>query len=311
MAKKQRVRIGNSRPRHNWDPDTIENRAGPGSAGGGSEGCVSPPGQGNGVRTIEGVSKHSIHEVGQYGSSFPGTDSYGRDMEGATFAEREKLYVRYDLIEGLEETGMVDDDGFPLNDSDVTVRQYVYDNPTKERESDGTLIRKTEDSTILLPTHDEEYFQHIFSWPTSHPLRTRKIAGFIEETTTTVCTTPASEGQEACTTSVTDVILHPVEREYDVNFTLADVDMELYQANPQGASKKGDKVWNYNQLQFDPITGQLQNPNGDLRRKLGKPIIYYGDSSSNAIFFNYVPDNTIHTHRDAEQGVGCRDSHPR
>ena len=60
MAKKQRVRIGNSRPRHNWDPDTIENKAGPGSAGGGSEGCVSPPGQGNGVRTIEGVSKAFI-----------------------------------------------------------------------------------------------------------------------------------------------------------------------------------------------------------------------------------------------------------
>ena len=300
MAKKQRVRIGNSRPRHNWDPDTIENTAGPGSSSASTTGeysgdCNAPASSGGGVRTIEGVSKHSIHEVGQVGSSFPGTDSYGRDMEGATFAEREKLYVRYDLIEGLEESGMVDDDGFPLNDDDVTVRQYVYDNPTKERESDGTLIRKTEDSTILLPTHDEEYFQHVFSWPTSHPLRTRKIAGFIEETTTTVCTTPASEGQDECTTSVTDVILHPVERLYDVNFTLADVDMELYQANPQGASQKGDKVWNYNQLEFDPVTGQLQNPNGNLRRKLGKPIIYYGDSSSNAIFFNYVPDNTIHT----------------
>ena len=272
MAKKQRVRIGNSRPRHNWDPDTIENT--------GAE--------------ITGVSKHSIHEVGQVGSSFPGTDSYGRDMEGATFAEREKLYARYDLIDGLKESAMLDDDGFPLSDDDVTISQYVYDNPTQERESDGTLIRKTEDSTILLPTHDEEYFQHVFSWPTSHPLRTRKIAGFIEEICTSVCTVTDENGNESTETNTTTRIL-PQEREYNVNFTLADVDMEIYQANPQGASKKGDKVWNYNQLQFDPVTGQLQNPNGDLRRKLGKPIIYYGDSSSNAIFFNYVPDNTIHT----------------
>ena len=131
MAKKQRVRIGNSRPRHRWKKDTIENQAGPGSAGGGSEGCESPPGQGLGRATINNVVKHSVHEVGQNGSSFPGTDSYGRDMEGATYAEREKLYVRYDLIEGLSESGMLDDDEFPLNDDDVTIRQYVYDNPTK------------------------------------------------------------------------------------------------------------------------------------------------------------------------------------
>lgn len=303
MAKKQRVRIKNSRPRHNWDTDTIQNTAAAGSSSAGTTGeysgdCNDPGSSGGGSATISGVVKHSIHEVGQNGSSFPGTDSYGRDMEGVTFADREKLYVRYDLIEGLSESGTLDSDGFPTNDDDVTLRQYVYDNPTRERESDGTLVRKTEDSTILLPTHDEEYFQHVFSWPTSHTLRTRKIAGFIEETTTTTCDdTQNGQGGEtgSCSTSQTNVILHPIERDYDVNFTLADVDMEIYQVNPQGSSKKGDQVWNYDQLSFDATTGELQNKNGGLRSRLGDPIIYYGDSSSNAIFFNYVPDNTVYT----------------
>lgn len=318
MAKKQRVRINNSRPRHNFDTDVIRNTAqqgSPASPGTGSrpndsngnpQSCTNPAGSGGGSAEIQSIVKHSIHEVGQNGSSFPGTDSYGRAMEGATFAEREKLYHRYDLIEGLAENGLLDSDGFPSDDNDVTLRQYVYDVPTQERESDGTLIRKTEDATVLLPTHDEQYFQHVFSWPTSHTLRSRKVGGFIELTTVMTSTSSTAESSPgagdgtSCTTSSTSYALHPQEQYYNVDFTLTDVTAEIYQPNPEAGSLKGDKVWNYNQLTFDATTGQLQNKNQDLRSKLGDPIIYYGDHSSNAIFFNYLPDvtnySTVVTH---------------
>ena len=305
MAKKQRVRIKNSRPRHNWDTDVISNTAQEGSSsasGVNDDSCTDPGSSGGGTSTISDVVKHSIHEVGQNGSSFPGTDSYGRDMEGATFADREKLFHRYDLIEGLTESGQVDEDGFPLNDSDVTVRQYVYDNPTLERRDGSdkkiTLLRKEEDSTVLLPSHDEEYFQHVMSWPTSHTLRTRKIAGFLELTTTitTESSTPESEpgagDGSSCSTSSTSYTMIPVERNYNVNFTLDDIETKIYQPNPEAGSVKGDKVWNYNELTFDQTTGILQNKNTDIRGKLGNPIVYSGDRHSNGIFFNYIPDNT-------------------
>ena len=185
MAKKQRVLIKNSRPRHNFDTDIISNTAQQGSSsasGTNDDSCTDPGSTGGGTSEINSIVKHSIHEVGQNGSSFPGTDTYGNPVEGATFADREKLYHRYDLLEGLAENGLVDEEGFPVNDSDVTARQYVYDQPTKERRSSTgpqNLIRKEEDSTALLSTHDEEYFQHLFSWPTNHTLRSRKVGGFI------------------------------------------------------------------------------------------------------------------------------------
>ncbi len=310
MAKKQRERIGNSRPRYNRDTDTISNKAQEGSssasfsgpADSDDSGCSDPGSSGGGTSTINNVVKHSIHEVGQDGSSFPGTDTYGRDMDGATFATREKLYHRYDLIEGIKESGLVDEDGFPLDDADVNVRQYVYDNPTLERRNTSgsdlqtVLIRKTEDQSVLLHGYDEKYFQHIFSWPTSHTLKTRKIAGFLEletvktETSSTAESEPGAGDGTSCSKSSTSYNMIPVERDYDVNFTLTDVTAEIYQPNPEAGSKKGDKVWNYNQLTFDAITGKLQNKNQGIRDKLGDPIIYYGDHTSDAVFFNYLPD---------------------
>ncbi len=311
MAKKQRVRISNSRPRQNFDTDVISNTAQEGSSSAsysgpedGSGGCSDPGSTGGGTSEIQSIVKHSIHEVGQNGSSFPGTDSYGRDMDGATFANREKLYHRYDLIEGLVENGLVDEEGFPVNDSDVTARQYVYDQPTKERRSSigpQNLIRKEEDSTALLSTHDEEYFQHLFSWPINHTLRSRKVGGFIELTTTTTTNTSTAESEpgagdgSSCSTSSTSYTLHPQEQYYNVDFTLADVETKIYQPNPEAGSTKGDKVWNYNPLTFDPTTGKLQNKDQDLRSKLGDPIVYYGDGNSNAIFFNYLQDATKFT----------------
>lgn len=312
MAKKQRVRIKNSRPRHNFDTDIISNTAQTGSSsasysgpeGSDSSGCSDPGHSGGGTLEINSIVKHSIHEVGQNGSSFPGTDTYGNPVEGATFADREKLYHRYDLLEGLAENGLVDEEGFPVNDSDVTARQYVYDQPTKERRSSTgpqNLIRKEEDSTALLSAHDEEYFQHLFSWPTNHTLRSRKVGGFIELTTVTSTTTSTGESTPgagdgtSCSTSSTSYTLHPQAQYYNVNFTLADVETKIYQPNPEAGSIKGDKVWNYNPLTFDPTTGRLQNKNQDLRSKLGDPIVYYGDSHSNAIFFNYLQDATKFT----------------
>ena len=109
MAKKQRERIGNSRPRHNFDTDIISITAQEGSspsngvgslpndANGDPQSCTNPAGTGGGTLEINSIVKHSIHEVGQHGSSFPGTDTYGRDMDGATFANREKLFHRYDF----------------------------------------------------------------------------------------------------------------------------------------------------------------------------------------------------------------------
>ena len=300
MAKKQRVRIKNSRPRHNWPQRKIKNTAGEGSssASGNAPGCVDPGHTGGGSATINDVVKHSIHEVGQSGSSFPGTDSYGKPIEGATFADREKLYHRYDLIESLKENAILDDDGFP-SDSDIEMRQYLYDQPTKEgsgSQQQKIMIRKEEDSTALLPTYDEQYFQHIFNWPLTHALRERKIAGFIEKTcTTTTSSSTGGQNPKTCSTSRIDKTLEVQEQNYNVTFTLDDVETEIYQVNPAGDSTKGDQIWNYDTLTFDSTTGELQNKNSGLRDKLGHPIVYSGDWRSSAIFFNYMPDDGAHS----------------
>lgn len=306
MAKKQRERIKNSRPRHNWDTDVISVTTPDGISNAtafNDDSCEADSVASGGEETISDVVKHSIHEVGQNGSSFPGTDSYGRDMEGVTFGNREKLYHRYDLLEGLSESAIVDEDGFPSSDSDVEFRQYVYDQPTLERRDGSdkkiTLLRKEEDQTVLFPVHDEKYFQHIFSWPTSHTLRSRKIAGFVQLTTQTTSSTGTTDENgdpvSSCSKDKTEYTMFKQQEYYNVDFTLTDVTAEIYQPNPEAGSVKGDKVWNYNKLTFDPITGKLQNKNQDIRDKLGDPIIYYGDHSSDAIFFNYLPDTSNYT----------------
>ena len=309
MSKKQRVRINNSRPRHNFDPDILSVTVvppAPSATAVNDSDCTADSNPGADTAEINQIVKHSIHEVGQNGSSFPGTDSYGNPIEGATFAQREKQYHRYDLIEGLVENGLIDQEGFPVDDTDVILRQYVYDNPTVERQQtsgsfQNILIRKDEDQTVLFNTHDEQYFQHIFNWPTSHTLRTRKVGGFLQLTEVETASTGTAESEpgagdgSSCSKTKTTYTLLPQEQYYNVNFTLADVIAKIYQPNPEAGSIKGDKVWNYNQLTFDPTTGKLQNKDQGIRDKLGDPIIYYGDGNSNAIFFNYVPDIAIYT----------------
>jgi hypothetical protein len=310
MAKKQRVRISNSRPRHNFDPDILSVTTAvppaPSATAVNDSNCTADSNPGAATNEINQIVKHSIHEVGQNGSSFPGTDSYGNPIEGATFAQREKQYHRYDLIEGLVENGLIDEEGFPLSDADVTLRQYLYDNPTVERQQtsgsfQNILIRKDEDQTVLFNTYDEQYFQHIFNWPTSHTLRTRKVGGFLQLTEVETASTGTAESEpgagdgSSCSKTKTTYTLYPQEQYYNVNFTLADVIATIYQPNPEAGSIKGDKVWNYNQLTFDPTTGKLQNKDQGIRDKLGDPIIYYGDGNSNAIFFNYLQDATKFT----------------
>lgn len=315
MGKKLRGKFGNSRPRHNFDQDTIYIATPPGLAS--PQGledddvckASEPPAPaGPQEATITNIVKHSIHEVGRGGSNpsatqFPGTDTYGRDMKGATFANREKYYERFDLLETYDDDIDLDDAGFPIGDAvkdvseggGVVFRQYVYDNTTKERDSDGVMIRKSEDQTVLINGFDEGYFQHVFSWPTTHALRTRKIGGFL--TKTTVTNSIESDGQDpegGCAVSTTSYDVIKAEHDYNANFTLEKAVSKVYAIQTPSDNKKGTDKWDYKELNFDPTTGELTTT-GTEEDKLGKPVIYHGDSDSDAIFFNYNPSTSSST----------------
>lgn len=254
MAKKDKARINNCKPTRKYRERTISYTPPPniscGTAASGTpgesdyteaeEGTETP-----GIEsTISGLIRYNHNEVGNENSSFSGTDSYGNDIKAITFAEREPLYFRYNYVNEVDD--YVDNEDKSYIDS-ITSGQYYYEQDVEEAEKLKNQVPRWENQCRPFITYDEEYFQHIFNWPTDHTVVTRKVCGFFEEVATCECDGEGQSGQ-----SVTYTVATPC-----VNFT-GTMDLDKVESEILWF----DENYNYRKLSFSPTTGRINGDEG-------------------------------------------------
>ena len=236
MAKKDKARIHNCKPTRKYRERTISYTPPPNVDCAGE----STPGS---ERTINGLIRYNHNEVGNENSSFSGTDSYGNDIKAITFAEREPLYFRYNYVNEVDD--YVDDEDQAYLDS-ITSSQYYYEQDVEEAEKLKHQVPRWENQCRPFITYDEEYFQHVFNWPTDHTVVTRKVCGFFEEVA--VCACDGEEGGSSTTYTVATPC---------VNFTGT---MELDKVESEVLWF--DENYNYRKLSFSPTTGRINGDEG-------------------------------------------------
>ena len=254
MAKKDKAKIGNSKPTRKYRTRTLGYQPGSdiacGSSGSGTPGDPGyvPPEAGeetaNAAVKLTDIIRYNHFEVGNTGSSFSGTDSYGNDIKALTFGEREPLMVRYNYIQEVDDYVDVDDDSFA---SAISSGQYYYEQDVEEREKLKEQVPRWEMQSRPFITYDEEYFQHIFNWPTAHTLTTRKVGGFLESTVVCPCTGQDQSG------SSTDITACAVSTNFNGSFTLDKTKSEIYWI---------DDNYNYRKLDFDSESGRITGDEG-------------------------------------------------
>lgn len=243
MAKKFRNRIDNNKPNYDATERTISR---------------------NGVQ-INGVIKNVYNEVGKSDySSHVGTDPNGQPLQLITYANRDPLMVRFEYIRDYAGGLNSDTDQIEI-DSILSSPNYSYDHDTEFQNKGKKQIFRYENKSRPYTTYDEEYFQHIFNWPTSHTLKERTVGAFIDQTNT--CTGAVTTFEHAAT--------YP-----GGSMTLDKVVSELYYI---------DDKWGYQPLNLN-ADGSIQDSTGEITDKLGEPIIYHGGTDDNCLFFHYVVD---------------------
>jgi len=272
MAQKDSTKIGNRKPTEFYRERTLSYT---------SPNDIDCAGESvpNTEVTLSNIIRYNHFEVGNSGSSFSGTDSYGNDIKNATFAEREPLMVRYNYIQDVDDYTDDGDDAFL---SSILSSQYYYEQDIEGRNKLKQQIPRWENQVRPFITYDEEYFQHVFNWPTSHTLKTRKVGGFLEETKVCACTGEGQQGGSSTTYTTTAVSVN-----FNGGFSLDKTRSELY-----WLSTDSNGNWTYNPLSLDAESGEISGSNSEtLTDKIGQPIIYHGGTDDNCIFFNYLPEN--------------------
>jgi hypothetical protein len=142
---------------------------------------------------------------------------------------------------------------------------YSYDHDTEIKNKGKKNVFLYEKKVRPYITYDEEYFQHIFNWPTEHTMQQRKVGGFVFET----------ECCEGVTTYFEHSATYP-----GGTMTLDKVDSELYYI---------DDYWGYQPLTLNP-DGTIQDSDGSITDRIGQPVIYHGGTDDDCLFFHYVVD---------------------
>lgn len=204
---------------------------------------------------VEGLNKHSQFEVGSgTGSSFSGSDSYGNDVKAITYSHRMPNMSRYDLAIGFND---IDEGSGNTEFSElISERRYVY-----SQDFEGADLKKQipkfELESKPNDTYEEQYFQHVFNWPTSHTIKSRKISGVVDYKETCL-----SEGEVTSTTTVTQETT-----EHTFNYTntlnLHSTTSKIYWIVP-GSGEDGTSNWSYQEIVTDDI-GRVQGGNGDIQ----------------------------------------------
>ena len=236
MAKKDRINIGNARPTESFKTRTLKATSGTGEdCGGNATGPTSA--------TMD-IIRYNHFEVGNgTQSSFSGTDSYGNAIKNATFSEREPLMMRYNYVNDLDDTYI---DGDTSNELDsILGSEYFYDQDTKSENKGKKRIPRFEKQVRPFITYDEEYFQHVYNWPTSHTLKPRVVGGFAEETKECYCAGNTSD------TSITKT-MYALTGTYNAEFTLDQTKSEIYWVDGDS-----DGNWIERKLELDPASGRI------------------------------------------------------
>lgn len=243
---------------------------------------------GGGTGTYEGDTYPAVHNViprvwnevgaGSGYSSFPGVDPNGVNLNAITYGRRCEDMHRFDLIAGApDDWDDADDDG--AIDSSL-IHEYFYDQGRKEVKKGKKSVPRWEYYCRPEYTYEEEYFQHIFNWPTTHSTKERKIAGVIQDAVTTY----SASGGDPPTCEVSG----PVYSYYEVNATYPSQSLTL--------SKVVSKIyyiddnWDYQEITLNSdgtISGDA------VTDKIGEPIIYHGGTDDKTkLFFHYVVEGT-------------------
>jgi len=250
MAKKFRPRIENVKPSYEATGRTI--------------GC-------NGV-TINDIIRNVYNEVGTWSledperrfSQLPGSDPNGIPLRTLTYGTKDPLMVRYEYIRDYEDAYNSTTEQQEI-DTILSAPGYSYDHDTEIKNKGKKNIFRYERKSRPYITYDEEYFQHIFNWPTEHTMQQRKVGGFVFET----------ECCEGTTTYYEHSATYP-----GGTMTLDKVESELYYI---------DDYWGYQPLTLNP-DGTIQDSSGDITDRVGEPVIYHGGTDDDCLFFHYVVD---------------------
>lgn len=258
MAKKRKIKTDNFKP-----PAAI-NKVKTISAGGVS---------------ISGIIKNVYNEVGHSGySTLTGTDSNGIPLRAITNAEADPLMMRYEYPTTYANTGFdTSNDETDYANNSLT-REYYFQQDTKTINEGKKVIRRFEKKGKPYTSYDEEYFNHIFNWPTSHTLVPRKLGGFVQEVVSCTTTTTNSETGQSSSSTTSTTTVYPVTTTFNGSMTLDKVESSLYYINDD---------WTYTEIPFH-TDGTINSE--VVTDRLGRPVIYHGDSEDDGIFFNYVVD---------------------
>lgn len=236
---------------------------------------------GSSTREIGDIIKNVWMEV----PNGPGVDPTGADLSRITSGVRCENMYRYDSVSPAD-IDWNDDEDEDLEDSSL-LHSYIYAQGTRDVLDKNKLTGKWEYYARPEYTYEEEYFQHIFNWPTTHTTQPRKIAGLLEDKVDTYTTV---EGEtETATTSCevsTSYTYYDVVATYPAqNLTLQKVDQKLYYINDD---------WTYSELVLND-DGTINN--STFAEKLGAPIIYQGSTDDKTkLFFHYkVTGNDLGT----------------
>jgi len=236
MAKKDRSKTGNRRPTESFKNRTLEYTSPEGvscASGDPPESAALPPV----VGTLSNIIRYNHFEVGNgTQSSFSGTDSYGAEIKNATFHEREPLHMRFNYINDVGD--YVDGDTNNILDN-ILSSEYFYDQDTTRETKSKTRIPRYEKQIRPFITYDEEYFQHVYNWSTTHTLKPRNVGGFIQETKVCACDPSGTS---------TTYIVHPITTTFNGGFTLDKTDSEIYWVQDD---------WTYRKLNFDAESGEI------------------------------------------------------
>ncbi len=254
MAQKTRDRFENTRPKPNHSKTgkvTFQTTT------------TSTDDDGNTVavpstQNITDLVENSYFEVGDVGSSLSGTDSYGNPIKAITYSRRMPNMSRFNLA-----TAVNDVDG-DFDISSILERQYLY-SQSIQGVGDNEQIPKFELESKPNDTYEEQYFQHIFNWPTSHTIKPRKIAGIVEESVTcTSANQTDDEGEEipGSGTTTTTYTQYEHAATFSADLTLTGVDSEIYWIVP-GSGTDGTSDWVYEPVVFDSL-GRVQGGNGEV-----------------------------------------------
>ena len=260
MAKKFKKKTGNCKP-----TSAVNKLKTLGYSGGGSA-------------TIPDIIRNVWNEVGRTGfSTLPGVDQNGVPIKAITYALRDPLMFRYEYPDAIAD---YDDSNADTVLSSILSSNYYYEQDTDFRKKGKKQIPRFERYCRPDITYDEEYFQHIFNWPTSHTLRERKVGGFIEEqivcTTTTANTAGEGQPSNSTTSTSTTYVMHTPTANYNGSFSLDKVESELYYI---------DDKWGYQPLVLDSA-GRITDE--AVSDRIGEPIIYHGGTDDDKLFFHYV-----------------------